>query len=160
MALIKVDAEGIRPLNIFNGSNINKGQEIFTIGYPLVQIQGQEPKATFGRINSLSGIKDDIRFFQIDAPIQPGNSGGPLLDNSGNVIGVVTATLAQFVALRESGSLPQNVNYAVKSDYFIPLLNSKIPGEWHSKDKNNESHPNIPESIKVVEKSIVLIIAK
>lgn len=160
IALLKIDGNGLSPLNILNDSDVRKGEEVFTIGYPLIQIQGQEQKATFGRINSLSGIKNDIRFFQIDASVQPGNSGGPLLDNNGNVIGVVTATLDQFVALRASGSLPQNVNYAVKSDYFIPLLNSKIQGEWQNKDKNSESITNIPDVIKIVEKSVVLIIAK
>ncbi len=71
-------------------------------------------------MNALSGIKGDVRFFQVDIPVQLGNSGGPLINQRGEVIGIVTATLDEFVALAQSGSLPQNVNYAVKSTYVWP----------------------------------------
>ena len=72
-------------------------------------------------INSLSGIQGDATFFQISAPIQPGNSGGPLIDRHGNVIGIVTATATVSAFLRETGTLPQNVNWAVKADYATLL---------------------------------------
>jgi S1-C subfamily serine protease len=73
-----------------------------------------EPKFTRGEINSLSGIKDDARFFQISAPIQPGNSGGPLMDRSGNVIGIIELTARNL----------QNVNYALKSAHLLTFLKS------------------------------------
>ena len=84
-----------------------------TLGYPSPELQGAGQKATFGRVNSPSGPRDDARLAQIDAPVQPGNSGGPLLSTGGEVVGVVTATLR--------GDF-QNVNYAVKIDYLWPLL--------------------------------------
>jgi len=102
------------------------------LGYPLITIQGQEQKATFGKVNALSGIQDDIRFLQIDVPIQPSNSGGPLIDRKVRVIGVTNATLDVLNTLKESGSLPQNVNYAVKSDYIILLIIT------YTKDLNNK----------------------
>lgn len=125
-----------------------------TLGYPLVALQGQSQKASFGRVNSLSGIQDDIRFIQIDVPVQPGNSGGPLLDNEGNVVGVVTATLNQLVTLRESGTLPQNVNYAVKSDYVIPLLPD-------SKEVVIDGRPDeFPDIVLKKESAIVLVVTR
>lgn len=121
IALLKIDAN-TTPLSILRSSGIKKGSEVFTLGYPVVGIQGQEQKATFGRINALSGIQGDIRYFQIDVPIQPGNSGGPLISDDGSVIAIVTASLNQINVLKATGSLPQSVNYAVKSEYFLPLL--------------------------------------
>ena len=92
------------------------------LGYPLVQIQGQALKASFGHVNALSGVKDDPRFLQIDVPVQPGNSGGPLVNEKGDLVGVVTATLDQIVTLKETGVLPQNVNYAVKLQNMRNIL--------------------------------------
>lgn len=121
VALLKVEAD-TTPLPIVSATNVKKGTEVFTLGFPVVGIQGQEQKATYGRINALSGIQGDIRYFQIDVPIQPGNSGGPLITDEGQIIGVVTASLNQINVLKATGALPQNVNYAVKSEYFQPLL--------------------------------------
>jgi len=144
----------------FSGQNLlSKGEEVFTLGYPLVAIQGQEQKATFGRINSLSGIGDDIRFVQIDIPVQPGNSGGPLINMKGQVIGIITETLDQLVALRTSGSLPQNVNYALKFDYAIPLIRHHLGDLPHQKAISNDTL-RVTDLIKSIEESVVLVIAK
>jgi len=110
-------------LPISTGSSPSVAEEVFTIGYPNPDIQGAEPKYTAGEISSTRGLKDDPRYFQITCPVQPGNSGGPLISlKSYSVIGVVTAQLDGLVALQQTGSLPQNVNYAVKISYLMPLL--------------------------------------
>lgn len=157
IALLKANIES-HGLKILSSNTVNKGEEVFTLGYPLIGLQGQEQKATFGRVNALSGVKGDVRYFQVDIPIQPGNSGGPLVDKSGHVVGLVTATLSQLNTLRETGVLPQNVNYAVKSDYLIPLLATK---KIHQKSID---HPDkdigFDELIRRIENSVVLIIAK
>lgn len=121
VALLKIEADSV-PLTLRPSTVARKGGEVFTLGYPLVSIQGQEQKVTFGRINALSGIQGDIRYLQVDVPIQPGNSGGPLITEEGYVVAVVTATLNQLGTLKATGTLPQSVNYAVKSEYFLPLL--------------------------------------
>jgi len=157
VALLKAETTA-SPLKMTSTINIIKGDEVFTLGYPLVGLQGQEQKATFGRINALSGVKGDIRFFQIDVPIQPGNSGGPLFDKNGYVVGIITATLHQKNTLRATGALPQNVNYAVKSDYIMPLINLSVD-EKPIIGTNVESMP-LNKLVKEVEKSVVLVIVK
>jgi S1-C subfamily serine protease len=87
-------------------------------------MQGFAPKLAKGEIASLSGAADDARYFQISVPVQPGNSGGVLVDERGNVIGIVSAKLNASVALAASGSLPENVNYAVKSSFLLSFLES------------------------------------
>lgn len=157
IALLKAEINS-QLLQLSISSTVNKGEQVLTLGFPLVGIQGQEQKATFGRVNALSGIKGDIRFFQIDVPIQPGNSGGPLIDGNGNVVGVVTAMLDQINTLRATGVLPQNVNYAVKSDYILPVLAGKTTAFAMSVDGVNET--DMSKLIKKAEKSVVLVIAR
>ena len=100
---------------------------MFTIGFPNVGIQGLSPKLTKGEISSLAGVQDDLRYFQISTPVQPGNSGGPLVDTRGNVIGIISGGINQKVSWETTGTLAQNLNYAVKSAYILPLLES-VPG--------------------------------
>lgn len=152
VALLKISASTV-PLAL--SDEIEKGAEVLTIGYPMIAIQGQESKVTFGNVNALSGIQGDIRFTQIDVPVQPGNSGGPLLNEKGEVIGVVTATLPALITLRETGTLPQNVNYAVKSDYVLPLLRGIEAGQQpHTAAKTRK------DIIERGSRSVVLVIAK
>jgi S1-C subfamily serine protease len=154
VALLKIDVTS-RPLPVSSASRAQKGEDVFTLGFPLISIQGQELKASFGRVNALTGIKDDFRFLQIDVPIQPGNSGGPLINARGKVIGIVTATLDALVALRSSGSLPQNVNYAVKADYIAPLVADII-----SLDNDSGTERRMNELVVSAEESVVLIISE
>lgn len=117
-------ASNFRPLPLLPEDDIKVGVPVSTVGFPNIQIQGREPKFTRGEINSLAGIKDDARYFQISTPVQPGNSGGPLFNNSGQVIGMVLARLNDITLLKVSGSVPQNVNYALKGSKLLALVNS------------------------------------
>jgi S1-C subfamily serine protease len=100
------------------------GGTVATVGFPDIGLQGFAPKFARGEIASLSGVADDARYFQISVPVQPGNSGGALVDEHGNVVGVVSAKLNASVALAASGALPENVNYAVKSSFLLSFLES------------------------------------
>ncbi|HOX41274.1 MAG TPA: trypsin-like peptidase domain-containing protein [bacterium] len=104
-----------------NSEEVSLGENIYAIGFPNPDIQGVSPKVSNGIISSLAGLEDDPRHFQISAAIQPGNSGGPLISTHGNVVGVVTSTLSPIFMARKTGSLPQNVNFAVKTYYLKPL---------------------------------------
>jgi TonB family protein len=109
-------------LRVGDSSSVRMGDKVFTIGYPAHWIMGQNPKYTEGVVNSLTGIKDDPTVFQISTQIQPGNSGGPLFNQSGNIIGITQAALDPQLATESIGALPQNVNYAIKSSYIKRLF--------------------------------------
>jgi hypothetical protein len=101
------------------------GQDVFTIGYPMSDLLGNSPRLSKGLLSSVNGLKDDPDFFQISAEIQPGNSGGPLLDKEGTVIGIVQQTLSALAVMqRTGGALPQNVNFALKSQVMIEYLDN------------------------------------
>ena len=109
-------------LKVGNSSNVRMGDKVFTIGYPAHWVMGQNPKYTEGVVNALSGIRDDPKVFQISVQIQPGNSGGPLFNQNGEVIGITQASLDPQLATESIGALPQNVNYAIKSSYIKKLF--------------------------------------
>jgi hypothetical protein len=123
LALLKVEGK-FSPLPISESGAVKLGGTVATIGFPNIEMQGFSPKLAKGEIASLSGVADDPRYFQISVPVQPGNSGGALVDERGNVIGIVSAKLSARVALAVSGALPENVNYAVKSSLLLSFLKS------------------------------------
>ena len=123
LALLKVQGR-FTPLPIAASRNVKMGGIVMTIGFPDPDLQGFSPKFAKGEIAALSGPTDDPRFFQISVPVQPGNSGGALVDEHGNVVGIVAAKLSAKAALESSGSLPENVNYAIKSSFLLGFLES------------------------------------
>ena len=123
LALLKAEGR-FAPLPIAASRTMRLGGTVATVGFPNIGLQGFSPKLTKGEISSLSGVQDDPRCFQISVPAQPGNSGGALVDERGNVVGVVSAKLNAWAALSRSGMLPENVNYAVKSSFLLSFLES------------------------------------
>jgi S1-C subfamily serine protease len=121
IAILKVTGS-FHYLPLGNAAGVKLGSMVFTIGYPEPEVQGVAPKLTRGEINSLAGLRDDPRKFQISTPIQPGNSGGPIVDELGNVLGIVESSLDAGKTFVATGGLPQNVNFAVKISYARVLL--------------------------------------
>jgi S1-C subfamily serine protease len=110
------------PLAFRSGPDLRRGEEVVTYGFPLAGLLSSGPTLTTGEVSALAGLRDNPRQFQISAPVQPGNSGGPLLDRSGNVVGVVVSKLdAQRVA-RSTGDIPQNVNFAIRGTEAVDFL--------------------------------------
>ena len=97
------------------GQQIRLGEEVVVMGFPLTGLLASSPNVTTGIVSAMAGPGNDTRILQITAPVQPGNSGGPLLDGSGNVIGVVTAKLNALKVAMVTGDVPQNINFAIKS---------------------------------------------
>jgi len=89
------------------------GDDVVAFGFPLPGLLSSEGNVSAGIISASTGIQNDVRFFQISAPVQPGNSGGPLFDISGHVIGVVVGKLDALTVAKAIGDVPQNVNFAV-----------------------------------------------
>jgi S1-C subfamily serine protease len=123
LALLKAEGR-FASLPILPSRKVSLGSTVASVGFPDPGLQGFSPKLAKGEIASLSGAADDARYFQISVPVQPGNSGGALVDEHGNVVGIVSAKLNASAALASSGSLPENVNYAVKSSYLLSFLES------------------------------------
>lgn len=126
LALLKLSAPAPSHLELAPENSASIGQRVFTIGFPVPGLLGTEAKYSDGSISSLSGLSGAANLLQITVPIQPGNSGGPLADESGRVVAVMTSTAAVQGFLRRTGTLPQNINWAVRSEYVRPLL-SGIP---------------------------------
>ena len=123
LALLKAEGS-FTPLPVAASRTAHLGCSVATIGFPNPGLQGFAPKFARGEIAALSGAGDDARYFQISVPVQPGNSGGALVDEHGNVVGVVSAKLDASTALAASGALPENVNYAIKSSFVLSFLES------------------------------------
>lgn len=117
VALLATNISNSPYLNIARPRSVSVGQKVFTYGFPVTQILGNEPKFTDGSISSLSGIGGEQSYLQISVPVQPGNSGGPVVSESGEVVGIVAAGAAIEPFLKNAGTLPQNVNWAVKAEY-------------------------------------------
>ena len=118
LAILRISGNGFQgfgsvPYKIRPSGTVRVAEEAWTFGYPMTDIMGKEGKYTDGRISALTGVDNDPSIYQISVPLQPGNSGGPLFDNNGNIIGVTCAHI--------DNRLAQNVCYAVKSSYIINL---------------------------------------
>lgn len=110
------------PFTLNGGRSARIGESVYTLGYPLSSILGAKPRLATGQISSEYGIKEDPRVYQISAPLQPGNSGGPLLNLKGEIVGIVVSGLNAKYLYEEEGIIPQNVNFAVKSSYLQNLI--------------------------------------
>jgi len=123
LALIKSDITPSKFAMVRTGVRLGEGVEAF--GYPLAGILSTSGNFTLGNITALMGVGDNSNYFQISAPVQPGNSGGPLLDTSGNFVGIVTAKLnALKMMVATNGDIAQNVNFAIKASVAANFLES------------------------------------
>ena len=109
-------------------NTVETGEDVMALGFPLGNKLGKEIKATSGNIAALSGLNDDKSYLQFTAPIQPGNSGGPLLNLYGHVVGVNTAKLVN--------EQYENINFAIKGNITQQFLGSKSVKFDYSDNKN------------------------
>lgn len=124
LALLKVEIE---PPYFFKISQRNPMllQEIIVAGFPFGDAFSSNVKVTKGIVSSLSGIGDNYSLMQIDAAMQPGNSGGPVVDTSGDVVGVAVSKLGFRKVFQELNTIPENVNFAIKSSVIRNFLDSE-----------------------------------
>jgi S1-C subfamily serine protease/peptidoglycan hydrolase-like protein with peptidoglycan-binding domain len=122
LALLKTGLTGRQPPALRATARL--GDPVAAFGFPLAGTLTQSGNFTLGNITATSGMQDDSRFFQISAPVQPGNSGGALMDMQGRVLGVVTAKLNAIEMASVTKDIPQNVNFAIKGGLAINFLES------------------------------------
>lgn len=128
LALMKIKEEGLSTFTALHLRNepTKLGEDIFVMGYPMSNFLGTNVRLSKGLISSSKGLKGDGNQVQISAEIQPGNSGGPVLDVNGQVVGVVQQTLNPWKMMMHSGgALPQNVNFAIKNNVVLDFLASE-----------------------------------
>lgn len=137
---------GIIPYRV-KTSTSDIGENVFVLGYPLITTMGKDIKLTTGIISSKTGFMGDVALYQISAPIQPGNSGGPLFDNQGNLIGIVNA--------KHKGA--ENVGYAIKASYLNNLIES-VANTSVLPSKNTISALDLTQKVKSLEKFVFMIV--
>lgn len=150
LAIIKIDDINFIGLGsipfLINGKSSDVGTSVFVMGYPLRASMGDEIKLTNGIISSKSGFQGDVTSYQITAPIQPGNSGGPLFDSNGNLIGIVNAKHTRA----------ENVSYAIKSTYLLNLFDL-MPTAPNLQTISSVIGKNLTEQVKTLKKFIYII---
>ena len=158
LAIIKIDDSEFSNLSDipynFKTRSSDVGTEVFALGYPMaLTIMGKDIKFTDGKISSKTGFGGDITTYQIQVPIQPGNSGGPLFDIKGNLIGIASSGVNRKLDITE------NVNYAIKSSYLLNLIDVLPESIELPSSKELASKP-LTEQIKVLSDYVVLIKVK
>lgn len=124
LALIRISPpEPLTPLT-FRRSPTRLGEDIVAIGFPLAELLADSVKITTGNVNALAGLRNDTRYIQISTPIQPGNSGGPIVDRDGLLVGITSATFSKQAA-DEIGITAQNVNFAIRASVAELFMQSQ-----------------------------------
>ena len=156
LAIIKIfdinfDGLDNLPYN-FKARSSDVGTKVYAYGYPMaLSLMGKEIKVTDGMINSKTGYGGNVTTYQITAPIQPGNSGGPLFDDKGNFIGINSAGLSKDVA--------DNVGYTIKSSYVLNLIDV-LPKSIDLPSSTKLQSLPLTEQIKEISKYVVLVKVK
>ncbi len=119
LALLRAESAGLPPAKLRGGRSVRLGDDIIAIGYPLKGVLSSGAVVTSGIVNAMSGLNDDTSAFQISATVQPGSSGGPIFDRSGNLVGIVRARL-----LSTTQANPQNVNFGINLATVTNFLDS------------------------------------
>ena len=132
------------------------GEDVLALGYPLRSILADSLNVTRGNVSSLMGLMNDPRYLQISAPIQPGNSGGPLVDLAGRVVGVVTAKLNAVAIADATGDIPQSINFAIRPDAATRFLDAN--GIGYARADPAAAFGSVADTTANVEASILPIL--
>jgi serine protease Do len=125
LAILKADGKVAATATLRISPSPRSGEAIVVFGFPLSGLLASTGNVTIGNVTALAGLRDDSRQLQISAPVQPGNSGGPVLDMSGNVIGVVVSKLDALRVAKLSDDIPQNINFAIKASTAVNFLDAR-----------------------------------
>ncbi len=159
LVLIRVDdVNKLPPALPLASKATHAGAHVFTIGYPHPDFMGSEAKITDGLVSAVTGMGNDPRVYQISVPIQSGNSGGPLLNMKGEVVGITASKMRAAKVFNWTGDLPQNVNYAIKAGYLSMLLSS-LPSK-HDIPELSAQAGTIEQLAGRIKNSVLLVIAE
>ena len=162
LAVLKVDglASFVKPLTVVSSRNTAIGDRVYTAGFPTPAVLGRSMKFSDGIVNSLNGLEDDPRAFQISINIAPGLSGGPLLNGRGQVVGLVSHNLSLKRFFYKTQTIPAASNFAIKSGNILAMLNDLAGAEEISAGTQSTPVLDISQIAEVARKAIVLIEVK
>jgi len=121
---------------LLRSDDVELGEKVMVAGYPYGDVFSDTIKVTFGNVSATRGMGDDSGQFQLSAPVQPGNSGGPIYDENGNIVGVVISQLNKLKVAKAIGSFPENVNFGIKASTIRRFLTSSgLPTKWSTRSK-------------------------
>lgn len=141
LAVLQVDGLPGTPAIFSSSEDARLGERVVAAGFPLQGMLSRQVNVTSGIVSANAGIAEDKTVMQVTVPLQPGNSGGPVLDGSGLVKGVAVAKLAAAYTYQASGSLPENVNFAVKGAVarsFLSETGTPFETEASGEEATNE----------------------
>ncbi len=124
LALLKTERRWPAWARFRDSRGLRAGESLIVTGFPLTGLVSPEMAVTTGSLTALAGLRGDTRQLQFSAPIQPGNSGGPVLDDSGRVVGVASSILTSLGLVVTTGLVAQNANFAIKSDTAREFLDA------------------------------------
>jgi S1-C subfamily serine protease len=150
LKLVPTASEGL-----LRADDAELGERVLVAGYPYGDLFSNTIKVTGGMVSANKGMGDDSGQFQIDAAVQPGNSGGPIYDENGNIVGVVVAQLNKMKFAKNIGSIPENVNFGIKGSTVRQFLTSSgLPTKWSKRSKRM----NTRELAKIAKNQTVMVV--
>jgi S1-C subfamily serine protease len=140
---------------LMRSEDVELGERVLVAGYPYGEIFSNTIKVTGGMVSANRGLGDDTGQFQMDAAVQPGNSGGPIYDENGNIVGVVVAQLNKRKFEKMVGSMPENVNFGIKASTVRQFLTSSgLPTKWSKRSKSMSTR----ELAKIAKNQTVMVV--
>ena len=147
--LVPLAADGL-----LRSQDVELGEKVMVAGYPYGDVFSNTIKVTSGIVSAVRGMGDDTGQFQMDAAVQSGNSGGPVYDENGNIVGVVVAQLNKLKVAKAIGSLPENVNFGIKASTVRQFLTSSgLPSKWSERSK----YMSTKQLAKIAEKQTLMV---
>jgi len=159
VALLSViDVKKLPPALPLSGRHARLGASVFTIGYPRIDVMGKTPKLTDGIVSSVNGLRGDTSNYQISVPVQPGNSGGPLLNMKGEVVGIVTSMLGTTNGINGTTTYLPNISYALKVGVLKSLM-AKLPKNKQALVELSSDKDNLEGLAARIQKSVMIVLA-
>jgi len=150
LKLVPLASEGLVRVD-----DVELGEDILVAGYPYGELFSDTIKVTKGIVSANKGMGDDRGQFQMDAAVQSGNSGGPVYDENGNIVGVVIAQLDKRKVEKTIGSLPENVNFGIKASTVRQFLTSAgLPTKW----SNRTERKSTKELAQIAKNQTVMVV--
>jgi|GEM_PF-3452379 len=148
VALVRVVNTHLDHVARFSDGPAELGGKVAAYGFPLYGMLATGGNFTLGYVTGLTGMGDDSRFIQISTPVQPGNSGGPLVDGRGRLVGMITSKLNAISVAEVTGDIPQNVNFAIRAQVLKSFLEINSIKPTVSSETKEASDPELAATAK------------